>query len=198
MIEVELKSVVPDLDRARSAVERAGGALVFAGRLEDRRFDTADHALEQRDHVLRLRTYRGEDGSTRATFEWKGATQQASGYKQREEIGTDVSDPQALEHMLQSLACNIVGAVDRLIWQYTLDDTVVRFERYPRMDDLVEVEGSPANIERAIAHLALPRDGFSADRLLDFTRRFELRTGARAAVSDAEFQALLAASAPHE
>ena len=37
MLEVELKSVVDDVDRCRAAVERAGAKLVFAGRLEDRR-----------------------------------------------------------------------------------------------------------------------------------------------------------------
>ena len=58
MLEVELKSVVDDLPRRRAAVEAAGGVLVFSGRLEDRRYDTADRALTARDHVLRVRVYR--------------------------------------------------------------------------------------------------------------------------------------------
>jgi adenylate cyclase class IV len=45
MLEVELKSVVDDVERRRAAVERAGGTVVFAGRLEDRRWDTPDRAM---------------------------------------------------------------------------------------------------------------------------------------------------------
>ena len=44
MLEVELKSAVDDVDRCRAAVERAGATLVFAGRLEDRRWDTAEYS----------------------------------------------------------------------------------------------------------------------------------------------------------
>jgi hypothetical protein len=50
------------------------------------------------------------------------------------------------------------------------------------MDALVEVEGMPEDIERAIDTLGLPRSGFSADRLLAFVARFEARTGERAAI----------------
>jgi adenylate cyclase class IV len=55
MLEVELKSVVDDLERRRAAVEAAGAKLAFSGRLEDRRYDTADRALTARDQVLRVR-----------------------------------------------------------------------------------------------------------------------------------------------
>ena len=76
--------------------------------------------------------------------------------------------------------------IDRDVSQYTLDDATVRFERYPRMDVLVEVEGAPAAIERAIERLELPRSEFSAARLPEFVARYEARTGARAALCDRE------------
>ncbi|MEO7042576.1 MAG: hypothetical protein ABI035_09975, partial [Gemmatimonadaceae bacterium] len=63
---------------------------------------------------------------------------------------------------------------------------VIRFERYPRMDDLVEVEGSPEGIEYAIRILEIPRDRFVGDRLTDFVTAYEARTGNRAAVCEAE------------
>jgi predicted adenylyl cyclase CyaB len=185
MLEVEVKSVVDDVDRCRAAVERAGGTLVFAGRLEDRRWDTYDRAMAARDHVLRVRVYRA-DGDVRAEINWKGPTQRDGGYKLREEHGTAVADPGALEQILEQLGYEVSIAIDRQIAQYDLDGTMIRFERYPRMDDLVEVEGSPEQIERAIAVLGLAREGFTTDRLPDFVRRYEERTGARAAISDAE------------
>ena len=64
-----------------------------------------------------------------------------------------------------------------------LAGAMIRFERYPRMDDLVEVEGTPEQIERAIAALGLPRDGFTSERLPEFVRRFESRTGTPAAIT---------------
>ena len=63
---------------------------------------------------------------------------------------------------------------------------MVRFERYPRLDDLVEVEGEPAAIEAAIRVLGLPRAAFTTGRLPDFVREYELRTGVRAALCDRE------------
>jgi predicted adenylyl cyclase CyaB len=185
MLEVELKSAVDDMERRRAAVEDAGGTIVFVGRLEDRRYDTYDRALAAKDHVLRVRVYRG-GGDVRAELDWKGPTRRDGQYKLREEMGTSVGDPESLIAMLEQLGYEVSIAIDRAIVQYDLAGTMIRFERYPRMDDLVEVEGSPEQIERAIAVLGLPRDGFTTDRLPDFVRRYEARTGNRAAISDAE------------
>ena len=186
MIEEELKAVVDDLAAARHRLERAGAKLEFAGRLEDRRYDRANHELTDRDHVLRLRIYHPETGAPRASVEWKGETRIAGGYKQREEISSGVADGTALATILERLGFRATMAIERDIWQYDLDAAVVRFERYPRMDDLVEVEGSRDAIERAIGTLALPRASFTADRLRDFVSRYEARTGQRAALSVAE------------
>lgn len=185
MLEVELKSVVDDVDRCRAAVERAGGKVVFAGRLEDRRWDTPDRAMFAKDHVLRVRVYRG-GGHSRAELDWKGPTRRDGTYKLREELGTSVSDPEALAEILTVLGYEVSIALDRVIVQYDLAGAMVRFEHYPRMDDLVEVEGTPEQIEQAITVLGLARDGFTTDRLPDFVRRYEARTGERAALSDAD------------
>ncbi len=184
MIEVELKSVVDDMKGRRAAVEAAGATLVFAGRLEDRRYDTAGRELTARDHVLRVRVYRDASGS-RSQLDWKGATRREDGYKLREELEAKVTDGDALVAILSKLGYVVTIAIDRDIVQYDLGGAMVRFERYPRMDDLVEVEGDPAGIERAIAVLGMSRAGFTSDRLPDFARRFEERTGTPAALSNA-------------
>jgi adenylate cyclase class IV len=184
MREVELKSVVPELESARRRMERSGATLSFAGRLEDRRYDTPERALAARDHVLRLRVYRAAGGIT-AALDWKGPTRIEDGYKVREELSTPVGEPDTLARILEHTGYVVTMEIDREIWQYDTGAAIVRFERYPRMDDLVEVEGAPAAIESAIGALALPRDGFSAERLPAFARRYESRTGQRAALSDA-------------
>ncbi len=184
MIEVELKAVLPDLARARALMEKHGAALVFAGRLEDRRYDTPGHELLARDHVLRLRVYRDASGS-RAVLDWKGPTGYDRGYKQREELSTAVADADALVEMLEQLGYEVTMEINREIWQYELDGATIRLERYPRLDDLVEVEGAPDAIERAIERLGIPRSSFTTERLPDFVKRFEERTGRTAALSDA-------------
>jgi adenylate cyclase class IV len=161
---------------------------VFAGRIEDRRYDTPARALAAGDIVLRLRIYRGADG-TRAELEYKGATGYHDGYKVRDEIGSTVSDPEAVAHILSALGYTVTRAIDRDIEQWDVEHASVRFERYPRMDDLVEVEGAPDAIERAIAALGMPRTAYTAERLTDFAMRYEARTGERAALSDAELGA---------
>jgi predicted adenylyl cyclase CyaB len=184
MLEVELKSVVDDLARRRAAAEAAGAILVFDGRLEDRRYDTPDRALTARDHVLRVRIYR-DAHVVRAELDFKGPTRREAGYKMREELEAHVTSPDTLVAILERLGYIVTIAIDREIFQYELEGAMIRFEKYPRMDDLVEVEGTPDRIERAIDALGLPREGFLPDRLTDFARRFEQRTGTRAAVSHA-------------
>jgi adenylate cyclase class IV len=187
MLEVELKSVITDIDRLRAAVERAGAVLTYAGHLIDRRYDTPDCALNARDEVLRVRTYR-TPAEVRAELDWKGPTRRDGGYKLREELDVHVVEPDALDEILQRLGYVVTIVIDREIVQYDLDGAMIRFERYPRMDELVEVEGTPEQIERAILALGLPRKGFTSERLPEFVRRFEERTGTQAALSDAELR----------
>jgi len=185
MKEVELKGVVADHGAARARLEEAGAVLVFAGTLEDRRYDTDERALARRDHVLRVRIYRDGHGA-RATLDWKGPVGYERGYKVREELSAGVVDADTLLVMLERLGYVLTREIDREIAQYDLEGTMVRFEHYPRMDTLVEVEGAPDAIERAIAAAGLARQGFSADRLPDFVERFERRSGQRAALSRRE------------
>jgi adenylate cyclase class IV len=188
MREVELKSVVDDLGQRCAAVERAGATRVFAGRLQDRRYDTLDRSLTARDHVLRVRVY-DSDSDTRAEVDFKGPTTLEDGYKVREEIGTGLVDGAAFVAILDRLGYQPTITIDRDIVQYELGGAMIRFESYPRMDVLVEVEGTPEEIEHAIAAVGLPRASFVADRLSDFARRFEQRTGQPAAVSHAALEA---------
>lgn len=185
MREVELKAVLDSWGNRRAKLMQAGASLAFAGRLEDRRYDTADRSLLARDIVLRLRIYRDAEG-TRAELEYKGPTEYDRGYKVREEVGSTVSNPDTIALILSGLGYTVLRAIDREIEQFEIANTIVRFERYPRMDDLVEIEGEPEAIERAIALLGMPRSAFTAERLPDFAARFEARTGARAALCDGD------------
>lgn len=187
MEEVELKGVVPDEADARRRLEAAGARLAYEGRLEDLRYDTRDRALAGRDHVLRVRVYRTVDGA-RASIDWKGPTRYEDGYKRREELSSGASDGDALIAILERLGYVVTREIEREIAQYELHGAVVRFERYPRMDLLVEVEGTPESIERAIATLGIPREAFTSERLPAFVARYERRTGERAALCARELR----------
>ena len=183
MREVELKAVVDDVDERRKTVESAGGRLSFAGKISDRRYDFATRGLSSRDEVLRTRTYISEN-STKTYLDWKGPTEFRDVYKVREEIATPVEDFAALEMILNKLGLELVAEIDRDIAQYELGGATIRFEIYPRMDSLVEVEGEPDAIESAIDAIGIPRGTFSNRRLADFVLDFERRTGVRAATCD--------------
>jgi len=187
MLEVELKSVVDDVAARRAQLEAAGGRLVYTGRLFDARYDLPDHSMSMRDHVLRVRKYEAETGR-RTHLDWKGETRYETGFKVREEVSTQVSDSAALAEILERLGFEVTVEIEREIAQYEIDGATVRFEEYPDMDPLVEVEGSPEAIERAVTALGLSRSGFTSERLPMFVARFEARTGRRASLSQAELQ----------
>jgi predicted adenylyl cyclase CyaB len=185
MREVELKAIVDDLAKRRRQIEDAGATLLFEGKISDRRYDSVSRELSARDEVLRLRRYESADG-TKTFLDWKGPTEIRDVYKVREELTTPIDDFDALEKILEKLGYQLVGEIDRTIAQYQLGGATVRFETYPRMDVLVEVEGEPADIEEAIVTLGMPRGTFSSERLAGFAAGFERRTGVRAALCERE------------
>lgn len=185
MRETELKAVVPDESACLSRLLAAGAQPVSEGRLEDRRYDFPDRRLTMRDVVLRLRVRHGASG-TSATLDWKGAASFEAGYKHREEISVAVGDATQLAAILAALGYVVTRAVDRDVRVLRLGDASLRFERFARMDTLLEVEGTEPAIEAAILASGLPRASFTPDRLFMFVQRFEARTGQRAAISDAE------------
>ena len=185
MREVELKAVVDDLGARRARIQRAGATLAFEGKLRDQRYDVDSRELSQRDEVLRVRSYQSRD-TTRTVLDWKGPTETQDVYKVREEISTPVENLKALTSILEQLGFRPIREIDRQIVQYELGGASIRFETYPRMDTLVEVEGEPEAIEGAIAALGMARGEFTSERLPDFVARFEQRTGVQAAICDRE------------
>src|SRR5437588_3863319 len=187
MPEVELKAVVDDLAERRKKIEAAGATLSFEGKMSDRRYDFPSHELSARDEVLRTRRYLSLN-STKTHLDWKGPSEVRDVYKVREEITTPVEDLESLEKIIEKLGLQLTWEIDREIAQYQLHGATIRFESYPRMDALVEVEGEPTAIEAAIDALGLPRGMFTSERLAEFVGHFEQRTGVRAAVSDREMR----------
>ena len=177
--EIELKAVVDDPEHLVAELGLHAATRTFRGRMSDRRYDLPSRALEARDEVLRVRTFEPAEGSPGRLSEvtWKGPTRQVRGYKEREELQFTVGEAGPVETILAHLGLSITDAIDRCVEFYQLGGAVLRLEWYPRMDVLLEVEGSPAAIEEAAAATGMPRTDFTPDRLLDFAARYRSRTG---------------------
>lgn len=175
--ELELKARIDDPDALRRALLGAGAELTYRGAMLDRRFDRKGR-LESRDEVVRLRVYHAVDHTPEwGVLGWKGAVGKKDGYRHREEWETRVDDPKAALVVLRRLGYKIVLRIDRAIEQYSLGEATLRVEWYPAMDVLLEVEGAPEEIERAIAATGLPRDTFLPESLPYFAEAYEKRTG---------------------
>ncbi len=184
--ELELKARVEDPDFLRKALLAAGAELVYRGAMLDRRFDRKGR-LQRRDEVVRLRVYHPADRSSEwGVLGWKGPVGKRDGYRHREEWESRVDDPRAVLVVLRRLGYKIAVRIDRAIEQYNLGGATLRLEWYPAMDVLLEVEGAPDEIERAIAATGLPRESFLAESLPYFKEAYEKRTGRTARVSRAE------------
>lgn len=183
--EIEVKAAVPDPASVRQALERAGARLEFRGTMLDRRLDR-DGKLRDRDEVLRLRTYVPADGAPAyGVLGWKGAPRAPHGYRQRAEVETRVADPAAALAILEQSGFTVSYEIHRTVEVYALADAAVRLEWYPAMDVLLEVEGEPEAIERAITATGLPRASFVPESLEYFIAAYETRTGRTARVSGA-------------
>jgi adenylate cyclase class IV len=194
VIELELKAVVPDPAALRRRLREAGAAAGFAGFMHDRRLDR-DGELLARGEVLRVRRS-VTPGGDRVEVAWKGPVAEDRGYKRREELALAVAGGDAAEDLLAALGYAAVEAIDRYVEYYDVGGATVRLEWYPRMDVLVEVEGAPAAIERAVAATGLPRRAFTAEPLAAFVARWEARAGHPAATSAAALGAEAPAWAP--
>ncbi len=186
MIELELKAMVPDPDalRLRMHDHAKGQPPRYRGLLIDRRYDRKG-SLSERREVLRVRRWEGRDGSVREELGWKGPTSVSpDGFKARRELECTVSHG-SVAAILDALGYREVQAIDRYIELYDVEGATVRIEWYPDCDVLVEVEGPPRRIERAIPVTGIPRKCFTAESLSAFAARFTERSGrpARLALS---------------
>jgi adenylate cyclase class IV len=194
VIELELKAVVADPFDLRRRLQAAGAVAGFAGLLHDRRFDRAGELLA-RDEVLRTRRRRrgsraelasGPGGAPeerpgdRIEVSWKGPVSVDRGYKRRAELAYEVAGAGPAEALFEALGYRAIEVIDRYVEYYQLGGATVRIEWYPRMDVLIEVEGEPDPIERAVAATGIRRDHFSAEPLAAFVARYEAREGCRA------------------
>jgi len=180
--ELELKARVEDPAELERLLVRAGAEVAFRGAMVDRRYDRGG-VLAARDEVLRLRLYQPPGGPASGVLTWKGPVSVRNRYKHREERETRVAEPDEALAILERLGYDVVMRIDRTIADYRIGGATVRIEQYPAMDVLVEVEGEPDAIERAVTATGLARERFLPEALPYFVAEYEARTGRRARIA---------------
>ena len=177
--ELEVKARVTDVPALEASLAGAGAVVEFQGEMADHRFDR-DGELTGRDEMFRLRVYRPAHGPVRSELGWKGPVGARGEYRHRAEVEITVGDDAAALELVRRLGFSETQRIERSVTVYRLEGAMLRLERYPDMDVLMEVEGEPDAIERAIRATGLPRLEFRAESLPEFVARFEARTGRRA------------------
>ncbi len=172
---------MPDPEAMRRRLLEAGASPGFRGLMIDRRFDR-DARLLQRDEVLRVREYRGDNGESSYGLSWKGPTGTTrEGYKSRTELEYDlVPHGAAPDALLEALGYEESQRIERYVEYYRVLGADLRLEWYPRMDVLIELEGEPSAIETVLPLTGLPREQWYPDPLPVFAARFAARTGTAA------------------
>ncbi len=175
---------MPDPAAMRQRFLAAGAEPGFRGLMIDRRYDR-DGVLLDRDEVLRLREYQEKDGVSSFRLSWKGPTGTTpEGYKSRTELEYDlVSRNAPPAELFDRLGYRETQRIERYVEYFRLLDAELRLEWYPRMDVLVELEGSPAAIEAVLPLTGLARKEWHADPLPVFVERFIARTGQAAVLT---------------
>ena len=146
---------------ARALIERRAYGISVPRTLEsDQIFDLPSAALRQSDQILRLRKTISSDGTKRAMVTYKGPAMR-DGYKSREEIEFDVSDPDTFTLVLDRLGYRPTFRYEKYRTQLraagepgliTIDETPIGV--------YLELEGPRDWIDSTAARLGLPAAQF--------------------------------------
>lgn len=137
--ESEIKIPVPDLAAVRA---RLAGAERISERHDESNvlFDDARGSLRSARNVLRLRRARG-----RAVLTFKGAAAFEGAVKRREELETEVTDPDKFRRVLERLGFVPKLRYDKRREEFRLAGCVVALDETP-IGTFVEIEGGEAEI----------------------------------------------------
>ena len=162
---------------ARVLIERHGYVISSPRTLEsDQLFDLPSASLRQSDRILRLRNTTSPEGTKRAMVTYKGPATR-DGYKSREEIEFDVSDPGTFTLVLHRLGYQPVFRYEKFRTQFRAAGAPVDKPGIVTIDETpigiyLEIEGPESWIDSTAASLGLPKTQFSTVSYAALYREF--------------------------
>ena len=158
---------------AQALIERHGYALSVPRTLEsDHLFDLPSATLRQSDRILRLRKTTSPEGTQRATVTYKGPATR-DGYKSREEIEFDVSDPDTFTLVLHRLGYQPVFRYEKFRTQLRAagEPGIITIDETP-IGIYLEIEGPQDWIDSTAARLGLAKAQFLTASYASLYREF--------------------------
>ena len=154
MKEVEIKVKNINKRRVINTIEKLGAQKVFAGKVEDFRYDTQSRKLSKQGKVLRVRQ-RGEH-----TFlNVKGKKTSKEGIVKREEISVKVSDIKIIRSLLKELGYSMIFSLKKHRIEYKLEDITFDIDEYPGMSPILEIESdNHPSVERYLKILNIKEE----------------------------------------
>ncbi len=138
--EREIKIRVKDLKEIEDKVVEMGGKLK-SHRFERNFLWDRNDELFRRGEALRLRIY-----GKKAILTFKGKAQKDPYYKVREEVETEISNPQAVEAILKKLGFSVAFYYEKERKNFLLDGVLISLDRTP-LGNFMEVEGEAEKID---------------------------------------------------
>jgi len=146
MYEVELK-VAADHETVRSRLETLGAERTRHVVQTDTYYDAPHRDFAETDEALRVRRERGGDGVT-VRLTYKGPLVEAAS-KTRREFETAVTDPDAIEGILEGVGFSPAFTVEKDRTFYRYDDYTVTLDDVTDLGEFVEVETEAEAVEPA-------------------------------------------------
>jgi predicted adenylyl cyclase CyaB len=167
-IEIKFKIKKPNLIREKLKNLKAE----FIGKAFERtiKFDTQDEHLKRQGKFLRIRT-----GFKSVITLKRKPSKLKRGFKEREEIEIEISDPIEMEKILENLGFIKKWIMEKYREKWILGNVEVVIDKLPKMGYFVEIEGSKKAIQKTAKILGLDlKNGITAtywDLWKDYCKR---------------------------
>jgi adenylate cyclase, class 2 len=148
-LETEVKFYLSNMDAVRSRIVGIGAGFKKRSFETNIRFEDAEKTLIQKKSLLRLRK------DTKATLTFKAEPPvKDNQFKILQEFEVDVSDFDAMEHILQSLGFRKEQVYEKWREIYVVEETQLCLDTMP-YGDFLEIEGSKESIRQLASQIGL-------------------------------------------